>query len=41
LVDGSEIEGNILPDFADGRTHEVKVVLGYSSGQNVPGNKYK
>lgn len=26
-VDGVQIEGNRLPDFADGSRHEVKVVL--------------
>jgi len=27
-VDGKAIEGRILPDFKDGRTHRVKVVMG-------------
>ncbi len=27
-VDGKAIEGNILPDFKDGKEHEVKVVMG-------------
>ena len=27
-VDGKAIEGNVLPVFADGKVHEVKVVLG-------------
>ncbi len=28
IVDGKEVEGNIVPVFSDGKTHEVKVVLG-------------
>lgn len=28
VVDGKEIEGNILPDFQDGKTHKVEVTLG-------------
>ena len=27
-VDGHPIDTNVLPDFADGKTHEVKVVIG-------------
>jgi cellobiose phosphorylase len=27
-VDGKPMEGNVLPAYADGKTHEVKVVLG-------------
>lgn len=27
-VDGSRIEGNVVPSFGDGATHQVKVVLG-------------
>lgn len=41
FVDGEMIDGNIVPDYADGKTHEVRVVLGYSPEQNVSGNKYK
>ena len=28
VVDGKPIEGNVVPAYADGRTHEVKVFLG-------------
>ncbi len=28
VVDGRSIQGNVLPAFADGKTHDVKVVLG-------------
>jgi cellobiose phosphorylase len=28
IVDGKELEGNIVPAFSDGKTHEVKVVMG-------------
>lgn len=28
VVDGQRIEGNILPDFQDGKTHKVTVVMG-------------
>jgi cellobiose phosphorylase len=28
VVDGEPIEGNVVPAYADGKTHEVKVVLG-------------
>lgn len=28
IVDGKEVEGNIVPVFSDGKIHEVKVVLG-------------
>ena len=27
-VDGQAIEGNVLPAFADGKAHQVEVVLG-------------
>jgi len=27
-VDGSEIKGNVLPDFRDGNTHQVQVLMG-------------
>lgn len=27
-IDGEEMEGNVLPDFNDGQTHKVEVVLG-------------
>ena len=27
-VDGNAIEGNILPVFGDGKTHEVEVIMG-------------
>jgi len=41
FVDGEMIDGNVVPDYADGKTHEVRVVLGYSSEQNVSGYKYE
>jgi cellobiose phosphorylase len=28
VVDGKPIEGNVVPAYADGKTHEVKVILG-------------
>ena len=28
VVDGKSIQGNVVPAYADGKTHEVKVVLG-------------
>ena len=27
-VDGKAIEGNVLPVFGDGKTHEVEVIMG-------------
>ena len=28
IVDGQEVSGNIIPDFKDGKTHQVEVTLG-------------
>jgi len=28
LVDGNQVSGNLVPDFADGKTHQVLVILG-------------
>ena len=28
VVDGKAIEGNIIPDFKDGKLHQVEVTLG-------------
>ena len=28
IVDGESIDGNIVPDFADGKTHHVVCVIG-------------
>ena len=28
VVDGNKVEGNIIPDFKDGNTHTVEVILG-------------
>ena len=32
-VDGTAIAGNVLPDFADGRMHEVRVVMVSERGE--------